>query len=815
MIKLPDIPYAVRKYKNQEITTRGLNLSASATDGDLADSNGVSTIRYPYLTKEQTDVKTIDDAVSIARFGRDVAMVDTDEKLKIGDSVKGTLSGDGFPEDVPKDDRRRQMTTVNSKLVVFPDRQYYDSSVGDEEPVKNLYAETEAAMLFANDRVSMLTGVDKCISGYGGSLKDGEFNVEADSDITVTENDTVAIGRTAGNDKMIGLIELNKAHVTLEGEGDYLNNDFVYSVSENFITYRCSPNEYIGVGEGVVMYLMCEDVPKYNGFYTVNMADDDYQLTNYKIVNIALSYAGASRYEVDLSRLSGKVMFYFPTSPYYPGNIDNKFIRYRGGSVHRLHKIEGTSVCYLEDGDNNIEVTYYPADATGGYQSGAFQWAHWKDSLTSIAQDDKSATLFFPGIPRLVPGTVQGASTTHIKFSGIDEVPWLSAENGQELVYLLTGDVDYADLSEFKAGDVVETSGVMIDGVEANNTAFTIDRIEGATIHTTADIFTEGVANIDESNEVWQAKLERRIPHLDFICEANNRLYGCSNRDNTIYVSALGDPTNMFAYEGVSTDSFAVAVADSEKFTGCCRYGSDVLFFKENKIYKLVGSYPAEFALYSYDVEGVEEGSHDSLCVINEVLYYKGIHGIYAYTGGVPTFISQALGDGKYTEACAGTDGVSYLLSMKDEKGDDKRFSYNTRTGIWMAEGEGERRDVVRIGDKVYYLCDNTIYEKGVGDVDGEWLLQFAPIYETIEGKKSHSRLFIRAEVPRGSYMRIEMRCDGGAWMEAGKIVGKHAGVVPIRIPVNRCDKFELRLSGKGPFTILSMQREYYVGSEK
>jgi hypothetical protein len=59
------------------------------------------------------------------------------------------------------------------------------------------------------------------------------------------------------------------------------------------------------------------------------------------------------------------------------------------------------------------------------------------------------------------------------------------------------------------------------------------------------------------------------------------------------------------------------------------------------------------------------------------------------------------------------------------------------------------------------------------------------------------------------------MRCDGGAWMEAGKIVGKHSGVVPIRIPVNRCDKFELRLSGKGPFTILSMQREYYVGSEK
>lgn len=810
-MNLPQIPYAMRKNRTQEITTRGLNLSAYATDGDLADSNGVSTIRYPYLTKEQADGEVANGALSATRFGRDIAVADADNQLKIGDSVKGSLSGDGFPEDVHKDDRRRQMTTVNSKLVVFPDRQYYDSSV--EWGVKNLWAETEAAMLFASDRVSMLKGVDKCISGYGGSLKDNEFNVEMDSGITDASYNAVAIGRTANNDKIIGLINLKKPHLDLYEEGDFLNNDYVYSVSENVITYRCLPGEYVGDAE-IIMYFLCENA-KYSGFYRVIIVADKYALSNYYIVHITLNHVGSSGYYVDLSGLSGPVAFYSSAEPIYPGNVDNKLIRYRERSVHRLHKINGTSACYLEDSDNKVEVTYYPPEGLGGYGADAFKWAYWKDGLTTIAKAGAPATLYFPGIPDLITGTVQSVSASRITFSGLDDVPWLYAENGQELVYLLNGDVSYADLSEFKVGDVVESSGITIDGVESNNTAFTIKSIEGATIHTTADAFTEGVANVGTGYTVGEAKLERRIPELDFICEANNRLYGCSNRDNTIYVSALGDPTNMFAYEGVSTDSFAVVVADREPFTGCCRYGTDVLFFKENKIYKLVGSYPAEFALYSYDVEGVEEGSHGSLCVINEVLYYKGIHGIYAYTGGVPTFISQALGDGKYTEACAGTDGVSYLLSMKDEKGVCKRFSYNPRLGIWMAEGEGERRDVVRIGDKVYYLCDYTIYEKGVGDVDGEWLLQFAPIYETIEGKKSHSRLFIRAEVPRGSYMRIEMRCDGGAWMEAGKIVGKHSGVVPIRIPVNRCDKFELRLSGKGSFTILSMQREYYVGSEK
>ena len=152
----------------------------------------------------------------------------------------------------------------------------------------------------------------------------------------------------------------------------------------------------------------------------------------------------------------------------------------------------------------------------------------------------------------------------------------------------------------------------------------------------------------------------------------------------------------------------------------------------------------------------------------------------------------------------------------KDEKDNYKRFSYNTRLGIWMAEGEGERRDVIRIGDSVYYIGDSELMQVGEGGNEGiEWLLQYAPIYETVEGKKTHSRMLIRAEIPRGSYMKIEMRCDGGSWMDVGRIVGRCAGVVPIRIPVNRCDRFELKLSGRGKFTLQSMLREFHVGSER
>lgn len=798
-MNLPQIPYAMRKNRTQEITIRGLNLSAAVSDGDVADSANVSVERYPYVTEGKTDGEVADGALSAARFGRDIALVGKDNSLKVGDEVKGTLSGDG----------KRQMATVNSKLVVFPDRQYYDSSVEHGE-VENLWAETEAAMLFASDRVSMLKGVDKCISGYGGALRQNEFNVELDSEIvTNDEFSTVAIGRTEGTDKIMGLIDLDSPELSVSKKGLAINSD-TYEPDGNII--KCVAKD-VSFGKGAVLYLICEEAAKYNDFYTVEAFSEGAVVNDsYHIYTLTLSRTGAKGYKIDFSGLSGAIKFYFPATP---GNTA-PLIRYRGNSVHRVSEI-GSGVCYLEDANNNIDVTYYQnISGTGGNGADAFKWAHWRDKLTSIAESNKPATLYFPEIPYLITGTVKTTSSNQIVFSDLWSAPWLSAKRGEELVYLLSGDVSYADLTEFKVGDVVESSGITIDGVEANNTAFTIKSIDGATIHTTANAFTEGVANVGDKYTVSEAKLERRIPELDFICEANNRLYGCSNADNTIYVSALGDPTNMFAYEGVSTDSYAVAVADREPFTGCCRYGTDVLFFKENKIYKLVGSYPAEFALYSYDVEGVEERSHNSLCVINETLFYKGIHGVFAYTGGVPSMISRNLGDKRFTDACAGTDGVSYILSMKDEDGSYKRFSYDTRLGIWMAEGEGERRDVIRVGNRVYYISDTKLMQIGAGDNEGvEWLIQYAPIYETIEGKKTHSRILIRAEIPRGSYIRIDMRCDDGAWMKVGQVIGRCSGIVPIRIPVNRCDKFELKLSGKGKFTLQSMLREFYVGSEK
>ena len=87
-------------------------------------------------------------------------------------------------------------------------------------------------------------------------------------------------------------------------------------------------------------------------------------------------------------------------------------------------------------------------------------------------------------------------------------------------------------------------------------------------------------------------------------------------------------------------------------------------------------------------------------------------------------------------------------------------------------------------------------------------------MYETLNGKKAYSKLMMRLELPAGSYVIAKVRCDGKPWKECGRAVGREHNVTSLRIAANRCDKFELRLEGKGACTILGISREFIVGSD-
>ena len=316
--------------------------------------------------------------------------------------------------------------------------------------------------------------------------------------------------------------------------------------------------------------------------------------------------------------------------------------------------------------------------------------------------------------------------------------------------------------------------------------------------------------------------IEREVPNLDFICEKNNRLFGASNDSRTIYISARDDPRNFMSDNDAG--GFAVDVATEGQFTGCASMSNSVVFFKEHSITKILGDYASEFTLNNYEMEGVKKDCHKSIRKINETVLYLGSNGVYSYNGGNSSLISHIFGEKRLKNGVAGTDGMNYYLSAKD--GENTLFlSYSLQTGLWLREDDTEAKDFALVGETLYVLDDEGKVWKENGE-EGAILfsMTFKPFFETVSGaykssailfaNKRYAKIYLRTEMAKGAYCRIEVRLDGGVWREVGKIVGK-GGLTVTPLPIGRCDKYELRLHGKGPFTLLNLEREFRVGSAR
>lgn len=364
----------------------------------------------------------------------------------------------------------------------------------------------------------------------------------------------------------------------------------------------------------------------------------------------------------------------------------------------------------------------------------------------------------------------------------------------------------------FKAGDAVTIGGCST--MEENNRSAIIKEVTGTKMVFDSPVFKAG----EEAGEVT---VTRDVPDLDFICESGNRLWGVSSKDKTIYASALGDPTNFYIYDGATAGnsmlSYAVPVGTDGDFTAICAYGSNVLCWKENCLHKVLGTMPANYEVFTYQIAGVQAGSAGSLQTVNEVLYYKGREGVYAYAGGTPQLISAKLGLVDYAEAVAGHDGRNYVISMKRaDTGAWETLSYGLETGLWMKETDERAVAFANWKGTLYLLTEKGIFRRE-GEADGTapipWEAAFTTFHETVHNKKGYSRLLLRLELEEGAWAEVDVAQDNGPFKPVwtARQPCPSTQVVPIR--PGRCDSFRVRLRGEGKFVLRSMVREYALGS--
>ena len=358
---------------------------------------------------------------------------------------------------------------------------------------------------------------------------------------------------------------------------------------------------------------------------------------------------------------------------------------------------------------------------------------------------------------------------------------------------------------QFREGDAVKIEGCSIN---ENNKEIIVREVSGQVLTFADNSFTAGV----ESGTVT---LKRDIPDLDFICESNYRLWG--THGNTIYSSKYSDPLNFKVFDGIASDSYAIEVGSEGEFTGCIPYSSHICFFKENTLHKLYGSKPSNFQITTVNVYGVQAGSEKSMQIVNEQLLYKGVGGVYAYTGGVPELISEKFGNRRYSDAVACCDGEKYYISMK--QGETwNMFTFDVMKNIWLREDDTQAVDMAFYEGKVYYIDkDGGLYyiDKTADRSDIEWGATLCTMHETINERKGYSKFHLRMDLAAGAWIAVDIKTDNDLqWRQVYLTHNEKAKTVSIPIIPTRCDSIDIRLRGKGKCTVKAFIREFTVGSD-
>lgn len=366
-----------------------------------------------------------------------------------------------------------------------------------------------------------------------------------------------------------------------------------------------------------------------------------------------------------------------------------------------------------------------------------------------------------------------------------------------------------AGMSEY---DGVEISGA---SVEALNGTFVL--------YGAGDDYLIVMGIIDKvTTQTDAVTVTRKIPDMDYICESENRIWGCSSEKHEIYACKLGDPKNWNSFLGLSSDSYSLVVGSAGEFTGICAYQGYLLFFKEDIIHRLQGSKPSNYQLNTINGRGVQRNSFRSLCIVDETLFYKGRDDVLTYSASMPESISTELGTAYRKNAAAGAANNKYYLSMEEEDGEWGMYVYDTEKNMWHKEDDTHALAFAQLDGDLYWINADTnelcCTDTSIGTPENtvEWMVETGDIGIEMPDNKHISKIQLRMDLEMGSFVKVEVQYNTNEsyWKEIYRtsLPRKRSFTLPI-IPM-RCDTMRIRISGKGHCDIYSISRYIEGGTE-
>ena len=772
-MRLPQIPRHVQPKERSAVVLGGINYSDNYREGELAESSNLSTRRYPYLTQRplHTSVGSFTDAQ--AGFSWDGHMV-------IAQGGKLYYDGKAIAN---VDSRPKQFAVVNTKLIVWPDKLIVDITGAEVRTM-------DAAMPGAAG--AKITGDTIEISATPRSMQNVlliRYRTRGDGYypwINTYGTDVSKIGWTASGGwslpapvvKSPSKETLNKSIIIPYVTTDSSTGNLVFS-DPNSVWAKTAPSSVPTTEQNNM------------GYYAIIDG------TEVEIGSSALRELVVNVFQVGSS--TPIATEYFHTGDYV--EISGSAIKANNKEHIRIDGIRDGEAPTYQNTLTFAEGSFLSPTAYRNLTSKLTQGTRYRANVKTSNRGDSSDYYTFTGDSSLPIGTQLLIFRSSFKWQGMSYNPGV--------YYFKPGANELGFMSNNTGGS----------GTVATFTYYNNDWTE----------YPEDEAPIPHT--YWEPKsltVKVPLPDLDFICEKDNRLWGVANSQTSrtwntdtenydeqtsrvIYASALGNPGQFWAFDGLSTDSWQVAVASEGDFTGMAAYSSGVLFFKEREVVKVIGRYPAEYTSYTYQFSGVKAGCSKTIRNINEVLYYLSPGGVMAYSGGVPQLVSAVFGNKVYSEGVAGADSRYYVLSADDSDGTHDLMVYDTQVGQWLRESNDAAEDFFVHDGSIHMVAGGSVYRMWA-DPNGSvsWMAQFCPMYENAHGKKRYGNIYLRLELD-GS-CKVETRADYGEWKTEKEFSAGRTVTVPL-VP-KRCDRFEIRLSGTGRCTVLSCVREFQTRSD-
>lgn len=396
---------------------------------------------------------------------------------------------------------------------------------------------------------------------------------------------------------------------------------------------------------------------------------------------------------------------------------------------------------------------------------------------------------------------------------------------------------DCIDLSGLEASDTLDPSDPAAARiraqVEALNGSFIVYACSESYV-VVAGLLSQTQGSLKDQD----VRADLTIPDLDYVCESNNRLWGCKyglvngQVVNEIRASKLGDFRNWNCFMGISTDSYTASVGTDGPFSGAISQRGYPVFWKDDYIHRVTGQTPGTFAIQTTAARGVQPGCWRSLVVAGENVYYKARNAVMMYDGNMPQPISQKLGEILYSDARGGVLGNKYYLSMKDQHGRWRMFVYDTEHGSWFKEDEVKALGFGAAGDELFYIdeINNTLVtvkgSMGELEEDFDWAAEFdlygvnyvrESNYDSasrIRNGKYISQFKINMYLEPGTVVRLWMKYNEEAYEYKGEVQGAELKMYTMPVIPKRCNHVRFKLTGKGEARIYNISRIMEVGGD-